>query len=240
MLTLYGWPSSVDIVPSKVSLVIVGLLATLFLLVWSATQNPGIFRTLRVLRMLVPMFFEYQLLRWRTSRESESVQRLAFDAYHEAWAQTPLQVCLELRGFYVKVGQWMSGFPGALPKPYEKALAILLEAVPPQPLATIQRVIETEYGCPMHSVFAQFDETPLGSASVGQVHRAQLLNGSDVVVKVQYPGVEANFRMDFATIMAIFSLVNPELVAPLRKQEEIFNTEFDYRLEAAHLRRMCD
>jgi len=218
-------------------LILALLLGTGLVLLW----NPGLRRTLRVIRMLVPMFMEYQLLAWRTRNETEKVQRMAFDAFHEAWAQAPLQLCLDLRGFYVKIGQIMAGsFPDALPKPYEKALALLLEEVPPQPFDIIRHVVEEEYDCPLHAVFAEFDEVPLGSASVGQAHRARLIDGSQVVVKVQYPDVEKNFRMDFSTIIRIFEAVNPEMVGPLRKQEDIFNSEFDYRLEAAHLRRMCD
>jgi len=81
---------------------------------------------------------------------------------------------------------------------------------------------------------------PLGAASIGQVHRARLHDGTTVVVKVQYPECEKHFRMDFATIVMIFHLVNEVLVPVLDAVQDGFTAEFDYTLEAANLRRMID
>ena len=72
------------------------------------------------------------------------------------------------------------------------------------------------------------------------MHGATLHDGTEVVVKVQYPEVEKNFRMDFRTIMAVFRVVNKVLIEPLEAMYDGFTAEFDYRLEAAHLREMYD
>ena len=134
-----------------------------------------------------------------------------------------------------------AGFPGdGLPKPYKDQLSVLQEDVPPQPFKAIRDIVEGELGCKLEEVFAEFPEKPVGAASIGQVHLCKLLDGSPVVVKVQYPEVERNFRLDFQTIMAIFAQVNPQLLEPLETMQDCFKSEFDYTLEAKNLRRMCD
>ena len=203
--------------------------------------DEGLWRTLRVLNSLIPMGVDYWHLYYRVSSSPEDVRRRAFDAYHERWRDAPLRVCLDLRGFYVKVGQLCAGFPGdGLPTPYKESLKVLQENVPPQPFDRIRQIVEMELAQPLEAIFAEFEPHPIGAASIGQVHRARLRDGSDVVVKVQYPEVEANFRRDFTTIKSIFLLVNKVLLPVLDAVEEGFAAEFDYRLEAANLRRMVD
>lgn len=178
--------------------------------------DEGVFRTLRVLNSLIPMAADYWRLMLRISNLPEEVRRRELDAYHHKWRDEPLRVCLDLRGFYVKVGQLCAGFPGdGLPAPYKESLKVLQENVPPQPFARIKAIAEAEMGCALEDVFAEFEGVPLGAASIGQVHRARLHDGTTVVVKVQYPECEKHFRMDFATIVMIFHLVNEVLVPVL-------------------------
>ena len=85
-------------------------------------------------------------------------------------------------------------------------------------------------------LFSSFDETPLGSASIGQVHRATLRSdGSEVAVKVQYPDAAELFRSDMATIRNFLSVAAPEQVIILAELERQFELEFDYTHEAACL-----
>ena len=210
-------------------------------LTYAYLYDEGVWRTLRVLNSLIPMGVDYWRLVYHTSSAPEDARRAAFDAYHEKWRDEPLRVCLDLRGFYVKVGQLCAGFPGdGLPPPYRESLKVLQENVPPQPIGLIRRIVESELGCPLEAVFAEFEAEPIGAASIGQVHRARLLDGTDVVCKVQYPECERHFRLDFTTIKSIFLLVNKVLLPVLDAVEEGFAAEFDYRLEAANLRRMVD
>ena len=142
-------------------------------------------------------------------------RRAAYAAYHDKWRDEPLRVCLDLRGFYVKVGQLCAGFPGdGLPAPYKQSLKVLQENVPPLPFARIKQIAEAELGCEIEEVFAEFEEAPIGAASIGQVHRARLRDGTPVVVKLQYPECERHFRHDFTTIKLIFRLVNKVGASP--------------------------
>ena len=201
--------------------------------------DEGAWRTVRVLSSLVPMFIDYQRVSLNTVGLPEDARRRELDLYHQKWRDEPLRICLSLRGFYVKVGQICAGFPGdGLPEPYRNSLKVLQEAVPPQPYARIKAIAEAELGCPLEAVFKEFEGEPIGAASIGQVHRAMLHDGTPVVVKVQYPEVERNFRMDFATIIAIFKVVDQSLIEPISAFSEGFTSEFDYTLEGRNLRRM--
>jgi len=83
--------------------------------------------------------------------------------------------------------------------------------------------------------FATFDREPIGSASIGQVHRATLHDGTPVVVKICYPHVERLLRGDVRTVKAFAEVAQPVHVPALNEIEKQFQTEFDYRTEAEHL-----
>ena len=189
------------------------------------------------------MAFDYQSTVFKSSYLPASSQQAAFDAFHEKWSHHPLDVILQLRGFYIKVGQVLSGQPALLPEPYVRSLKSLQEDVPPPPFSTVAAVIASELGVSsVADVFSQFDETPIGAASIGAVHLATLRESGGnrrVAVKVQYPEAEPFFFLDFATIILFFRLVNPNLVDVVRGQQSMFANEFDYRKEGANLRLMC-
>jgi ubiquinone biosynthesis protein len=83
---------------------------------------------------------------------------------------------------------------------YCKELVKLRDNVAPLPFADVQRVIEEEYGCPMQEVFSSFERIPLGSASIAQVHKASLLDGREIVVKVQRPYIYEMMERDISLI----------------------------------------
>ena len=150
------------------------------------TSDEGAWRYLVVLSALVPMFVDYQRVSFQTSSLSETEQQKAFDEYHAKWADEPLRVCLELRGFDVKMGQVMSGQPDMLPQPYVDSLKVLQEDVPPHPFSSIKKIVEDELQQPLEAVYSSFDPSALGAASIGQVHLATLKStGEQVIVKVR-------------------------------------------------------
>jgi ubiquinone biosynthesis protein len=103
----------------------------------------------------------------------------------------------ELGTTFVKLGQLLSSRPDLLPDVYIDELQKLVDDVPPVPFAEIRAVIDRELGLDR---FASIDEAPLASASIGQIHRALLESGRDVVVKVRRPGIVEQVELDLGLL----------------------------------------
>ncbi len=97
---------------------------------------------------------------------------------------------------FVKLGQVLATRRDLLPERYLVALRRLHDHVTPVPVAEVRAVVEEELGAKLDRVFPVFEETPLGSASLSQVHRAELRDGTTVAVKVQRPGLRAEVARD--------------------------------------------
>jgi predicted unusual protein kinase regulating ubiquinone biosynthesis (AarF/ABC1/UbiB family) len=144
-----------------------------------------------------------------------------------------------MKGALMKLGQMASYLDDGLPEPVREALASLQQDVPPMTPDLAAQVVETELGRPPDKVFDTWEELPLASASIGQVHRAVTRDGRPVAVKVQYPGIDRAIAADLANteaIMSIMGMLYPgletrPLVAEL--QARVLE-ELDYHQEAAN------
>jgi len=131
--------------------------------------------------------------------ESEAA---AYEDLHE-WGSERLEATIqELNGFYVKTGQVISTRVDLFPEQYTSRLASLQDDLVAMPTSVVKAVIQQELllGEPLESIFASFDEEPLGSASIAQVHAATLVDGRRVAVKVQRPNCEPKLRGDIANL----------------------------------------
>jgi predicted unusual protein kinase regulating ubiquinone biosynthesis (AarF/ABC1/UbiB family) len=151
----------------------------------------------------------------------------------------------ELKGGAMKFGQALSvmeaGVPEELGAPYREALTKLQAAAPPMPAATVHRVLDQQLGTGWRQRFAEFDDTPAASASIGQVHRAVWSDGRAVAVKVQYPGADEALRADLKTLKrmagTIATILQAADVKPvLAELSEHMEEELDYRIEASNQR----
>lgn len=157
------------------------------------------------------------------------------------------RACEELGPTFVKLGQLAAARTRMLPPEFTDELAKLQDQVAPLPFAEIRTVIEEELNRPLSEVFASIDETPLGSASIAQVHRAKLLAGEDVVVKVQRPGILKTVEEDVALLRQLASLAETHLpdwrlhqpVALVDELARSLEKELDFTAEAAHLDRFA-
>ena len=116
-----------------------------------------------------------------------------------------------MKGAAMKVGQVMSFLDVGLVPPeyrdeFQHELAKLRDAAPTVTFKQMRKVIESELEEPLKEVFDEFDEEPIAAASIGQVYRARLLDGREVAVKVQYPGVAEAVRADMQNLGLILRL----------------------------------
>jgi ubiquinone biosynthesis protein len=107
----------------------------------------------------------------------------------------------ELGAAYIKVGQFLSGRADLLPPAYIEELAKLLDSAPPVPAVEIRASIERDLGAPVEELCATFDDVPIASASIGQVHHATLFDGQEVVIKIQRPNIEEEVEADLDLLL---------------------------------------
>lgn len=151
----------------------------------------------------------------------------------------------ELGPTYIKFGQALSTRPDLIAVDFVVELAKLQDKVPSRPFAEIKARVEKELKAPLTQIFARFDEKPLASASIGQVHRARLMDGTDVAIKVQHAGIKKTIEVDLEIMLHLATLMehNIEEIAPHRPVkivEEFARTlekEIDYTIEATSMER---
>lgn len=174
-----------------------------------------------------------------------------FDIVH---GLTPVKMRLMFEALgptFVKVGQILSMRSEILPQSFCDELAKLRADADPMPYGTVLQVLEDEYGRPAGEIFDHIDATPLGSASLAQVHRAKLTTGEDVAVKVQRPGVRETMAQDVSimrTIARIAAKTMPsaqvvDLSGVVEELWDTFEAETDFMIEARNLaefKRFCE
>ncbi|WP_226345135.1 ABC1 kinase family protein [Agilicoccus flavus] len=155
----------------------------------------------------------------------------------------------ELKGGAMKVGQALSIVEAAMPeevaRPYRATLTKLQDSAPALPAATVHEVLARELGPRWRTKFADFDDAPAASASVGQVHRATWKDGRTVAVKVQYPGAREALVGDFTRLarvarMSASWLPGLDLGPLLEEFVDRVEDELDYAREAASQRTFAE
>jgi len=124
-------------------------------------------------------------------------------ALHLRNAERIKKTILHLQGLFIKVGQLLSILTNFLPKAFHEPLEALQDQIPARPFSEIEQQIKTELGDIPKNVFAHFNEIPLASASIGQVHRATLKTGEEVAVKVQHFNIESIAEVDLRVMERI-------------------------------------
>jgi predicted unusual protein kinase regulating ubiquinone biosynthesis (AarF/ABC1/UbiB family) len=109
----------------------------------------------------------------------------------------------ELGGVWIKVGQFLSARVDVLPAAITEELAELQDDVPAEPFEALRQVLLASFPDALEAHFAELDPEPMASASLGQVHRARLVSGERVVVKIQRPGIDDLLRVDLAALRTV-------------------------------------
>jgi predicted unusual protein kinase regulating ubiquinone biosynthesis (AarF/ABC1/UbiB family) len=152
-------------------------------------------------------------------------------------AEDVAQVMGNMKGVTMKVGQILSLMGGAIPEGFADRLSTLQASAPPMAPELMRQVFVEDFGQPPEKAFRRFEEQPFAAASIGQVHRAQLEDGTPIAVKVQYPGVAEAIGSDLANLSTLFGMVGiaargldpGPMVEDLRRG---IAAELNYRLEA--------
>jgi len=153
----------------------------------------------------------------------------------------------ELGPSFIKLGQLASTRPDLVPAEACAEFEKLQDAVPPFPASQVRRIIETELGDSLEVIFKQFDETPVASASVSQVHRAVLPDDAMVAVKVQRPGIHRTIEIDLEIMFDLAELVEKHIhgmetldpIGIVREFSRTIKKELNFDIEAGSIERFA-
>lgn len=196
--------------------------------------DEGVARALKAYKVFVPVVLHYRFM--EAVHKFHPQSEIVWKDMDETYATPTVEKLAELQGLYCKYGQTAAGFTNTFGDAWIRQLRTLENEVPPRPVNVVYRTIEEETGKPVSETFSYFDPVCLGSASIGQVHRARLKrDGKEVCVKIQYPDAVRLFRKDMSAIRAFCVALAPEHIVTLEALEKQNAFEMDYRNEAQNL-----
>jgi len=177
-------------------------------------------------------------------RSADKRQQSLLDT-HVRNAMRIVESSKELKGAFMKLVQMLSMRDDILPAEALKVLSVVQSQVPPMDADEIRAQVKRELGMYPEQLFREFDRDAFAAASLGQVHRAVLTSGTEVVVKVQYPGVEETVQQDLRNIKAllqVFTLIGRDVMRQHIDQTEVYqeleerlHEELDYINEAKNI-----
>ena len=211
---------------------------------------PQLARNSARFREVVSILAKYGLANWLGQARVEWVKELFTDSNGEeirkySQNQRVRLALTELGTTFIKLGQVLSTRPDLVGPELAEELTELQSNNPADPPEVVRQLVQDELQRPIENAFAEFDDEPLASASIAQVHKATLYSGTSVVVKVQHEGIEDRVRNDLEILSLLAGLA--EQVAPTTRQyqpkstaEEFSRTllhELDFTREASNLQR---
>jgi predicted unusual protein kinase regulating ubiquinone biosynthesis (AarF/ABC1/UbiB family) len=186
------------------------------------------FRRYRKLRRFVTRTFLH-VLWWDIVLAAPPLARFRRPA-HERWrgiARRYRALAIDMGGVLIKLGQFLSVRVDLLPADVIRELSGLQDEVPPGPFDEIVRQLEEDFGRPLAGCFAAIAPLPVGAASLAQVHRARLLEGEEVVVKVLRPGIDVLVETDLAAAALALRLLR--FSRRVRRRVDLERVEREFR-----------
>lgn len=174
---------------------------------------PQLYRNLRRWQEILAILRRYGLADWLSHlkfdfirdwiKDDEGVPLASFSR------EKRIRLALtELGPTFIKLGQVLSLRPDLIGPALAQELTSLQSDVPADPPEAVREIVETELGQPIADLFEEFDENPIASASIGQVHRAKLLDGTQVVVKVQHADIQSKVNEDLEVMAGLATLAD--------------------------------
>ncbi|KAJ7520651.1 hypothetical protein O6H91_19G015400 [Diphasiastrum complanatum] len=202
-------------------------------------------RRFKVFMVALAVFLDYKAIQKKEKLIRKQKRDALWERAHERNANRVLKTITELEGLWVKAGQYLSTRADVLPNAYIRLLRQLQDSLPPRPLSEVYATIEEELGKSPKELFTDFDNVPMATASIAQVHRARTKDGVDVVVKVQHRGIKECILQDLENARTVvrwiawaepqydFGPVLDEWCAEVPKELD-FNLEADNTRKVAH------
>lgn len=169
------------------------------------------FRLVRVARVVLAVAIvlpRYLVLLLRERSDRFRPDAAAWTRAHAAAAREVKRVALSLAGAFTKAAQVLGARADFMPAPFIDELSQFHDAVPPRPFATLAPLVLRDLGRPLDAVFARIDPNALAAASLAQVHRATLRDGSEVVVKIRYPEIPRIIPLDLGMLRRVVALIS--------------------------------
>ena len=189
--------------------------------------DEGMKRSLQAYGTFIPVIAHYRA-REVADKYISSASDEDWEKLDERYAKSTVRKLGELQGMYSKYGQTAAGLTNTLGDAWIQELRTLENEIPPRPVEVVRKTIEDETRRPLEETFSEFDPKPMGSASIGQVHRATLRStGEQVAVKLQYPDAQTLFTKDIHAIRLMCEWFAPEQVCTLDQLEKQNKSELD-------------
>lgn len=163
-------------------------------------RNNRVYRLLRTTLTIVAGVVRYLWLMFRNRLPWGKPSEAAWNRAHRRTGQAIYDLATHLRGGMVKFGQVVGSRADYFPAAFVEPLSALHDQVPGRSLTELEHYLEEELHRPKSEAFAHIDDEPIAAASLAQVHRARLLDGTEVVVKIQYPEARKIFPIDLASM----------------------------------------
>ena len=194
-------------------------------------------RTSQIGGLMLRRLFRRIWLRLRQTLATRKRKEELTKQFHVESATEAAAVLGNMKGVFMKLGQIVSFANDALPPEAQEAMRALQKDAPPMSFALVRGVVEEQLGGDLGKTFKHFEEDPIAAASIGQVHRAVLLDGQTVAVKVQYPGVDTAIENDLKASDQIAFMINAvnktaDMKAVVAELRERLLDELDYTKEA--------
>lgn len=211
------------------------------------TSIPQIYRNVKRWSEIISVLSRYGLADWLSQLNIDFIKDALRNRDGEILArhtrETRIRLALtDLGPTFIKLGQLLSTRPDVVGVELADELRQLQTNVPADPPQVVRDLIASELGQPVDELFSQFEEVPVASASIGQVHRAQLPNGVPIVLKVQHAGIENVIREDLEVISGLAQLAEhvPEFLpyrprAMVAEMARTLRRELDFALEERNL-----
>ena len=204
-------------------------------------RSANTWRFLRAYQTTFQVISSYLWLLWKAKLLGRPYRDANIAGVHRRNAKRVYATILRLQGLFIKVGQALSIMANFLPEVFRAELEGLQDQVPPRPFAEIAGRLQEELGGT--SDFTRFEEIPIASASLGQVHEAWTNEGHHVAVKVQHQDIDQTVRLDLRTIRRIMGII--QWFVPVQgldsyylQIKELLERELDFNLEADNIERI--